>query len=163
MTTSTTTGPASFITPEALLVHWQGHRRLTRRVLEAFPDEHLFTYSIGGMRPFGALTNELLRMALPTVTGIASGTWETWSDAEGPRTKAELLQRWDADTPQIDTLWRRIPPGRFHETDTAFGRFPGIVYDLVLYVIDNEVHHRAQGYVYLRALGLEPPHFWERD
>jgi uncharacterized damage-inducible protein DinB len=30
-------------------------------------------------------------------------------------------------------------------------------------VIDNEVHHRAQGYVYLRALGLEPPHFWERD
>jgi uncharacterized damage-inducible protein DinB len=30
-------------------------------------------------------------------------------------------------------------------------------------VIDNEIHHRAQGYVYLRALNIEPPHFWERD
>jgi uncharacterized damage-inducible protein DinB len=28
--------------------------------------------------------------------------------------------------------------------------------------IDNEVHHRGQGYVYLRALGVEPPPFWER-
>jgi uncharacterized damage-inducible protein DinB len=24
------------------------------------------------------------------------------------------------------------------------------------------VHHRGQGYVYLRALGIEPPPFWER-
>ena len=28
--------------------------------------------------------------------------------------------------------------------------------------IDNEIHHRGQAYVYLRALGIEPPHFWER-
>lgn len=30
-----------------------------------------------------------------------------------------------------------------------------------LYLVDNEVHHRAQGYVYLRALGIVPPS-WER-
>ena len=29
--------------------------------------------------------------------------------------------------------------------------------------IDNETHHRGQGYVYLRALGIEPPQFWERN
>jgi uncharacterized damage-inducible protein DinB len=29
-------------------------------------------------------------------------------------------------------------------------------------MIDNEIHHRAQGYVYLRLLGLEPPAFFER-
>lgn len=40
------------ITPDALLAHWQGHRSLTRKVIEAFPDDKLFTYSIGGMRPF---------------------------------------------------------------------------------------------------------------
>jgi hypothetical protein len=33
---------------------------------------------------------------------------------------------------------------------------------LLLYVIDNEVHHRAQGFVYLRALGVEPPPFYDR-
>jgi uncharacterized damage-inducible protein DinB len=37
------------------------------------------------------------------------------------------------------------------------------VYDLLLYVIDNEVHHRGQGYVYLRALGITPPPFYERQ
>ena len=26
----------------------------------------------------------------------------------------------------------------------------------------NEIHHRGQGYVYLRALGIEPPPFYER-
>ena len=31
-----------------------------------------------------------------------------------------------------------------------------------LYLIDNEVHHRGQGYVCLRALGVEPPPFRER-
>lgn len=38
----------------------------------------------------------------------------------------------------------------------------GVVHDLLLYVIDNEIHHRGQGYVYLRALGIEPPPFYER-
>ena len=31
--------PDSFITPEGLLEHWQGHRRLTRRVIAAFPED----------------------------------------------------------------------------------------------------------------------------
>ena len=48
-----------FITPDALLAHWQGHRRLTRRVINAFPDDKLFSFSVGGMRPFGALALEM--------------------------------------------------------------------------------------------------------
>jgi uncharacterized damage-inducible protein DinB len=45
----------------------------------------------------------------------------------------------------------------------AFGQWPGYVYSLLSYIIDNEIHHRAQGHVYLRSLGLEPPPFWDRD
>jgi uncharacterized damage-inducible protein DinB len=37
------------------------------------------------------------------------------------------------------------------------------VYFFILYWIDNEIHHRGQAYVYLRSLGIEPPHFWERQ
>ena len=40
---------AMFISTDALLEHWRGHRRLTRRVIEAFPEDQLFTFSIGGM------------------------------------------------------------------------------------------------------------------
>ena len=57
----------SFITPDALLAHWQGHRRLTRRVIDAFPDDKLFAFSVGGMRPFGALAMEMATMAVPMV------------------------------------------------------------------------------------------------
>jgi len=40
------------ITPSELLEHWQGHRRLTRRMIEAFPEDAFFNHTIGGMRPF---------------------------------------------------------------------------------------------------------------
>ena len=46
---------ATIFTPQQLLTHWQGHRGLTRKMIEAFPDDKLFTYSIGGMRPFSEL------------------------------------------------------------------------------------------------------------
>ncbi len=49
------------------------------------------------------------------------------------------------------------------ETLNAFGQYPGVLHDLILYVIDNEIHHRGQGYVYLRALGIEPPAFYDRS
>jgi uncharacterized damage-inducible protein DinB len=152
---------ASFITPDALLSHWQAHRRLTRRTIDAFPENTLFTFSIGGMRTFGDLSLELLSMALPMVRGIATGSWPEPSDRT-PRPKAEILRAWDEATPQIDALWPTIPAQRFHETATAFGQYPGTVHDLILYVIDNEIHHRGQGYVYLRALGVEPPPFYDR-
>jgi uncharacterized damage-inducible protein DinB len=152
---------AVFISPEALLQHWQGHRRLTRRVIEAFPEDKLFTFSVGLMRPFGVLAMEILTMGVPTLRGVLTGDWTT-STSRDPIPRAEILRLWDESTEQIDTLWPQIPPERFQQRMLAFGQFEGIVHDLVLYVIDNEIHHRGQGYVYLRALGIEPPPFYVR-
>jgi uncharacterized damage-inducible protein DinB len=153
---------AAFIAPDALLVHWQGHRRLTRRVIDAFPDDKLFTFSVGGMRPFGALALEMITMAVPMVQGAISGDWNASSGRE-PRPKHEVLRLWDESTEQLNAMWPQIPAPRFRETLTAFGQYPGILHDLILYVIDNEIHHRGQGYVYLRALGIEPPAFYDRS
>ena len=159
---STGSAPSALvITPEALLAHWQGHRRLTRRVIEAFPEDRLFSFSVGSMRPFGALAMEMISMAAPSVRGVVTGEWDQ-SVTRETRPKQEVLRLWDESTQQINTLWPQIPPGRFQETVTAFGQYEGLVYDLLLYVIDNEVHHRGQGFVYLRALGIEPPPFYER-
>jgi uncharacterized damage-inducible protein DinB len=47
--------------------------------------------------------------------------------------------------------------------DTAFGQWEGPGVGTVLYGIDNEIHHRGQAYVYLRALGIEPPPFYDRS
>jgi uncharacterized damage-inducible protein DinB len=150
-----------FITPDALLAHWQGHRRLTRRVIDAFPEDKLFGFSVGGMRPFGALALEMVSMAVPMVRGAVSGDWTTSSSRE-TQPKQEVLRLWDQSTEQLNALWPQIPPQRFRETLTAFGQYTDMLYELILYVIENEIHHRGQGYVYLRALGIAPPPFYER-
>ena len=153
---------AAAVTPDGLLAHWQGHRRVTRRMIEAFPEDKLFTYSIGGMRTFGQLAMEIITMGVPMVRGTVTGEWENNRDRSA-RPRAEVLRLWDEATQQIDELWKQIPPERFHETITAFGMFTGRTSDLLLYVIDNEIHHRGQGYVYLRSLGIEPPAFYDRS
>ena len=153
--------PTMFISTDSLLEHWQGHRRLTRRVIEMFPEDQLFAFSIGGMRTFGDLANEMLSMAGPMAHGLATLAWGGYAPPKAP-SKAEILRLWDESTTKINEFWTQIPVGRFQETLTSFGQYTGFGYWQILYILDNEIHHRAQGYVYLRGLGVEPPPFWER-
>jgi uncharacterized damage-inducible protein DinB len=104
---------------------------------------------------------ELIRIAEPMARGIVTADWSHPDQPLAPA-KSDVLRLWDESTAAIDRLWGQIPPERFAETMTAFGQYPGKVYALLLYVIDNEIHHRGQGYVYLRALGIEPPPFYEQ-
>ena len=152
---------AAVLTADQLLDSWQGHRRVTRRMIDAFPENELFTYAVGGMRPFGSLVHEMLGMTIPIARGVATGKWS--NDDRKPETKDELLRQWDEDTKELDRIWKTIPPHRFQEEDTAFGQWKGTGIWMILYGIDNEVHHRGQGYVYLRALGIEPPAFYDRS
>lgn len=150
------------LTPETLLHHWQGHRRLTRRTIEAFPEDQLVSYALGGMRPFHQLVVEMLSMARPIAEGVATGVWPAWAEIEVPPTKAALLARWDEDTAALDRIVPTIPLARLTTLDKAFGIWEGTGLDTILYAIDNEIHHRAQAYVYLRTLGLTPPDFYQR-
>jgi len=161
-----TTQQTTFINAEAMLEHWQGHRRLTRKVIEAFPGDKLFTYSVGGMRPFAELAMEMIQMSAPGIRGVVVGAWPSWEEVEKkyptPGTREELLALWDRTTEQINSLWPHITAERFQEVDKMFGQYEGTIYWNILYLIDNEIHHRGQGYVYLRSLGITPPMFWER-
>lgn len=153
----------NLVTADGLLQNWQGHRRLTRKTIEAFPEDKLFQFSVGGMRPFGEMAMELIAMAVPVVEGVSTGKWEAFQHGKKVATKSELLRLWDAQTAQLDEKFPQIPPPRFWAVDKAFGQWemPGVV--TIQYAIDNEIHHRGQGYVYLRSLGIEPPPFWDRS
>jgi uncharacterized damage-inducible protein DinB len=157
------------VSPETLLAHWQGHRNVTRRVIEAFPEDKLFIYAIGGMRPVSELALEIMDISSDGISGFVSGEWKAISELDHAvkkstfKTKAELLQQWDQITEQINAAWPQFTEQRFLEIELAFGAYEGRVIDLLLYFIDNEIHHRAQVYVYLRALGIEPPAFWDRS
>ncbi|AWN24156.1 damage-inducible protein DinB [Deinococcus irradiatisoli] len=153
---------ATFLTPAGLLSHWQGHRRLTRRVIEAFPEDQLFTFSLGGMRPFGVMAWEIHQVSELTLRGLLSGEWPMPDWRGGVASdKSELLSAWDTLTAQIEQELLQVNPA-FYERQHAlpWGEMPGWV--AAIYAVDNEVHHRGEGYVYLRALGIEPPAFYER-
>lgn len=157
------TTPLNVIDAEALLQNWQGHRRLTRRVIETFPEDKLFHFSVGGMRPFAEMAWEFIRMAVPIAEGVATGKWKEFDTGSKPASKAEILMLWDLQTAQLNEIFPAIPAHRFSEVDKAFGQWEGPGVATIQYAIDNEIHHRGQAYVYLRALGIEPPHFWERN
>lgn len=157
-------GTAQVITPSRLLEHWQGHRRVTRRVIEAFPEKEFFTHSIGGMRTFSGMVSELLAIAVPGLQEIVSGkTTKFNEDLDHNNSKAKMLEWWDEATEQINELWAKIPAEKFQEMVKLFGQYEGTVQSQIFYFIDNEIHHRGQGYVYLRSLGVEPPFFYDRS
>ena len=153
--TTTAIAKQQFISSAQILEHWQGHRNLTRRVIEAFPEKELFEFSIGGMRPFAKLAVELISIAGPALKGIVEQQVEKFSEeAFKPKTKEEILAKWDSETEVINQYFNQISEERFQETFNLFGEYEFPVYQNILYFIDNEVHHRGQGYTYLRALGL---------
>ncbi len=155
---------AQVITPEDLLKHWQGHRALTRRVIEAFPEKDFFEFSIAGMRSFSKLTDELLAIAVPGLRGIVNKEVKSFTEEETEKLifKAQYLEKWDKATEEINEFWEKLSIEDFNENFNLFGQYEFPVIQNILYFIDNEIHHRGQGYVYLRALGIEPPFFWER-
>lgn len=151
------------ISQDELLNHWQGHRNLTRRVIEAFPEKEFFEFSIGGMRTFAELTAELLAIGAPGIKGIVTQQVQPYQENSAKATtKAEFLEKWDEATSVINDYWSQLKVEDFSKTFNLFGEYEFPVIQNVLYFIDNEVHHRGQAYVYLRALGIEPPFFWER-
>ena len=156
---------AQVITPEHLLKHWQGHRALTRRVIEVFPEKDFFDFSIGGMRPFSQLISELLAIAVPALKGIVNREEQPYQEEQNASltTKAQYLQKWDEATEEINLYWSKLSIEDFEKTFNLFGQYEFPIIENILYFIDNEVHHRGQAYVYLRALGLTPPFFWERE
>lgn len=154
----------SIITPEELLHHWQGHRALTRRVILAFPEKELFEFTIGGMRTFAELAKELLAIAVPGLREIVEGNTKPFDESNLQfKSKEEILKAWDESTQLIDEYWHQLSVPKFREMNNLFGQYNFPVIDNILYFIDNEIHHRGQGYVYLRALGINPPFFWERE
>ncbi|MFP5079701.1 DinB family protein [Pedobacter sp. JCM 36344] len=158
-----------FVSTKNFLDEWLGHRRLTRKVINAFPEDKLFTYSIGGMRPFGEMVKELIDVSGPGVRGIVLDNWENTGGfsehtlSEDERTKGSLLKLWDQSTEEIIKFFAQISAERLEQTVLAFGQYEGQVFSTILYFRDNEIHHRAQGVVYLRSLGVEPPAFYDRN
>ncbi|MES2873333.1 MAG: DinB family protein [Bacteroidota bacterium] len=152
------------ITPEELLAHWKGHRGLTRKLIEVFPEKEYFEFSLGGMRPAAQLIQEMMDVSTGGVREMAGGeAGEIAGHAVKATSKAEALKIWDDNTAELFENLVKIPADKFHDKILSFGQYEGTIWGNIYYFLDNEIHHRGQAYVYLRALGIEPPAFWDRN
>ena len=145
---------------------WEGHRRLTLRAARAFPADKLLSFSPKApLRPFGVMLDEIARIERAYVRGLAEDKWEWDPKNPAPATDAATAI---AFLEEARAYTRRCWGGLSAETlltpreDPFFFGADKRPYDWLVYCLDNEVHHRGQGYVYLREIGIEPPPFWER-
>lgn len=154
----------AILTASQLLRWWTGHRQLTRQVLEAFPEDDFSTFSIGGMRTAADMAHELLQLGGALAHGVATGEWPDEFQSDNQLTsKAEMLAAWDADLARISRAVPEMSGDSFSSEHNAYGFFRSSGINQLLYSIENEIHHRGQMYVYLRALGIEPPAFYQRS
>jgi uncharacterized damage-inducible protein DinB len=152
----------TLLTLEQFYNHWQGHRRLTLRTVEAFPEDKLFSYNVEPMRTFGEIAKEMLEVENSTLHGILSGEWKWKPKYSTISSKQELLTTFEQIGKQTQESWAKLSPERIGAVEKDAWGMTRANYERLLYMSDNEIHHRAQGYVYLRLLGIEPPAFYER-
>ena len=155
-------GTNDLLTLEQFYRHWQGRRRLTICTLEAFPENELFSYNVELMRSFGKLMVEILEIEVNFLHGILTGDWMWKSQYKSTSSKKGVLAALDQLAPQTWEIWSQLTLERLQAVETDAGGAEKPNRDRLLYMLDNEIHHRAQGYVYLRLLGIQPPAFYER-
>lgn len=149
------------LTPEALLTNLKDVRALTRNVIEAFPEKELFEFSVANLRPFSQMVEEFLMITNYIFTEtLHEKHTPFYTEGQFPTTKAEVLALWDRATEIIDREWTKV--GDYTQSLTIYQMTFSFA-QWILYFIENESHHRGQGYTYLRALGIEPPFFWARE
>ncbi len=152
------------LTPSKLWEMLEGNRRLTVRVLEAFPEAELFSFTAPGMRTAADLFKEIIEIERAYFHGIATGEWVYNPETGNVTTKQGLLEAFQTLRSQSTEWWSKATEERLLavEDDKFWGAPPMSNLDRVIYALENEVHHRGQVYVYLRQLGIEPPAFYER-
>ncbi|MGG4266771.1 DinB family protein [Peribacillus simplex] len=153
-----------FLSKEGLLNILEGNRRLTMRVIEAFPEEELFHYTPAEkLRPFAEMVKEIMNIETGYMRGIALSVWEFPDSFAALSTKRALISACEAVRQDTRKLWGQITEETLEavEKDPFFGPSQSH-FERLQYALENEIHHRGQGYIYLRTLDIEPPEFFVR-
>lgn len=153
---------SELLTPESLWSHWEGHRRLTLRTVEAYPEDQFSSFSAGGMRTFAGLMAEIINVEDSVMTGLKTGRW-AWEPAyTGLIGKGDMLKAFGQVRERTEEIYPTLTAEKLQAVETDGWGVQSSNLERLWYALDNEIHHRAQTYVYLRLLGVEPPAFYER-
>ncbi|WP_188455362.1 DinB family protein [Virgibacillus oceani] len=149
---------------------WEDNRQLTIKVAHRFSDEQLIKATpVPSMRPFARMLLEIAGLEHFFIRGLREDIWE-WVPDEATHPEIsdakELFTILDDTRNYTARVWPAISEEQlrtFHTAPPAFAGPDAPPIDWLQYALENEIHHRAQGYTYLRCLGIEPPMFWDRS
>lgn len=146
---------------------WEDNRRLTDKVANALVEAGAIDQTpVAGMRPFRKMLLEIWGMEQVYVRGLAheQWQWEALPDTLGAAPIEETLAFGRQVREETRRLWPTISfDALAKERPAPFEWHPqGRAIEWLTYSLENEIHHRGQGYVYLRLLGQEPPAFYIR-
>lgn len=150
------------LTPETLWNYWEGHRRLTLRTLEAFPEVEMHGHPVPNMRSFVELMTEIINVEESTLRGLQTGVWKREPVYKSFDSKADLKEAFVKVRAQTQRVFVELGMEKLRAVETDAWGMTSSNLERLFYLIDNEIHHRAQAYVFLRLLGLEPPPFYVR-
>ncbi len=147
---------------------WEENRWLTDKITKSFVDAGALDKTpVPGMRSFRQLLLEIWGIEQVYAKGLAT---EEWNFAFAPVSYQtcdvdELLAFGQRVREQTRSLWSAVTQDALTKPrPTPFPGHPeGNAIAWLTYALENEIHHRAQGYVYLRLLGVEPPAFYVRN
>ena len=139
---------------------------ITIRAVEALPTDALDAHPIPNMRT----PKQLVTHMAETLRGLATGAIQgTVADFEaGEREKAAAIRTRDDLVASVAAAWADADQAIRSMTEAqAVSKVqtpwnyepPGWV--CVQIIFDEMLHHRGQLFVYLRALGAEPPSMWD--
>lgn len=139
------------------------HVGVSLRAIEAIPADKIDSHPIANMRSPKELALHSFAYMRCVPSGIIKGSFTTEDCAEpvDSITTRDELVKWCKES------WEIAEKGLSQATDaqlgamveTPFGKpFPGWMLATIVY--DEHLHHRGQLFVYLRAMGIEPPFIW---
>ncbi len=143
----------------ALVEHWRGVRKRTRRVVDCIPADRIEWFPAEGRWTFGDQVRHLAGIERLMYAETVSGRPSAYA-GHG----SELAQGKDGVVTYMDTLHREsveiflgLPESRLEEKCLTPAGTPITVWKWLRAMTEHEAHHRGQLYFMLGLLGLSAP------
>ena len=156
---------------QQLVKYWENVRAVTLEYLDAYPPDRLDFRPVDSVFTARDQFQHLIASETMFVRGWLDDIWEfPWKD--GKWCAVDLVDDGFENLDGIKHYYTQVherglgflrglpPEGGSQVLQTHMGALS--IDAMVLYAIDEEIHHRAQIAIYLRLLGIQPPFFGQR-
>lgn len=151
------------VVPElvVLLEHLDRNRAVTLEVLRLIPEGMINWRPSDGLRSFGQHLVHVAKTEEFYIHGLFEGSWNSYNVVEGGRPGRDVIRKRLRESRWSTLKKLREANKRDLWTVPSVPNLPvqWPVISWLWYLVEHEVHHKAQIFIYLREIGIEPPFF----